>query len=148
MTHTLILLSPTIPGRYLVPSRATESLEEWSTIETASPENTGRRTNYKEIRKALIATSLRIKEGDIYIPWCLLKRDQWSHSCLADNKTSKCVNLARHDGQLARCVCMHGSSSLDLNNDNQCIMIEQYLYYNIYYDNNAIAAQRLELRNV
>ena len=55
---TLILLSPTIPGRYFVPSRATDSLEEWSIIDTASTENTGRRTNYKKLKYVIIAMIL------------------------------------------------------------------------------------------
>ena len=45
---TLMLLSPTIPGKYLVPSRARESLDVWSKAVTASTENIGFRTNYSE----------------------------------------------------------------------------------------------------
>ena len=48
-TVTLMLLSPIIPGRYLVPSNANEYLEVWSRACTASDVNTGCNTNYTHL---------------------------------------------------------------------------------------------------
>lgn len=45
---TLILFSPTMPGRYLLPSSAKDSLEVLSRFVTASLEKTGFRTNCRQ----------------------------------------------------------------------------------------------------
>lgn len=47
MSHALMLLRPTIPGKYFVPAKARDSFDVLSSKPTASAENSGCNTNYR-----------------------------------------------------------------------------------------------------